>query len=81
MDEVGDLASGQVNLDSVVDLDERVGEANAAALFVSEAKRIGTYQPSRFLLLPQSRFPPNTRMGLPYEWGDPGDSTKAWSNG
>lgn len=29
-DEVGDLASGEVNLDSVVDLDQRVGVADTA---------------------------------------------------
>ena len=32
LDEVGDLASGEVNLDGVVDLDERVGVADRAAI-------------------------------------------------
>lgn len=31
LDEVGDLASGEVNLDGVIDLDQRVGVADAAA--------------------------------------------------
>lgn len=31
LDEVGDLASGEVNLDGVIDLDQRVGVANAVA--------------------------------------------------
>ena len=47
LDEVGDLASGEVNLDSVVDLDQRVGVADAAILQISEKSwEGGNIQPS-----------------------------------
>lgn len=35
LDEVGDLASGEVNLDGVVDLDGRVGVADAVFTMIS----------------------------------------------
>lgn len=42
LDEVGDLAGGQVDLDGVVDLDQRVGVADA----ISHAVSIPAYRDS-----------------------------------
>ena len=46
LDEVGDLASGEVNLDSVVDLDQGVGVADARESTVSMRVYGGNIQPS-----------------------------------
>lgn len=51
LDEVGDLASGEINLDSVVDLDQRVRVADARIYRVSRGVlKGGTY--SRQIKLP-----------------------------
>jgi len=81
LDEVGDLACLDLNLDGVVDLDEGVGVADAADTLVSKGDGEWTYQPSRFLLRPQIAVPPKHKWDSQNGWGDPGDSTKAWSNG
>lgn len=50
LDEVGDLAGGEVNLDGVIDLDQRVGVADTVVrggvASAVGSKDEGTYQPS-----------------------------------
>jgi hypothetical protein len=45
LDEVGDLAGLKVNLDSVVDLDQGVGVADAAEISLANQGNVVTYQP------------------------------------
>lgn len=55
LNEVGDLASGEVNLDSVVDLDQRVGVADAAENFVSNRGSLGNTYSHRIKLQSRQR--------------------------
>lgn len=51
LDEVGDLASLNINLDSVVDLDQRIRVANAVEISLAHHGRELTYQPYKVPLL------------------------------
>ena len=45
LDEVGDLASLEVNLDGVVDLDQGIGVADAVEPSLANQRKFLTYQP------------------------------------
>ena len=58
LDEVGDLAGLEVNLDGVVDLDRGVGVADAAEPSLANRREFLTYQPYEVPALLGSWFPP-----------------------